>query len=157
MPSTVWESSRVLLRACPEDFFQWNRFRRKLFIVPFKKPVFGGLEYHIFRHFRAANVTYKLLFKQPGQRQLISPLWNGKSSIFLACPDIPFNDELGELSNHPYLSKIHPHLADIWVIWPKMEYHLMIWVEVWKQEVILCFESYLSQILMDFASIWVIL
>ena len=35
-----------------------------------------------------------------------------------------------------------------------MEYHLMF---VWKQEVIFCFGSYLSQNLMDFASIWVIL
>ena len=35
-----------------------------------------------------------------------------------------------------------------------MEYHLMF---VWKQEVIFCFGSYLSQKLMDFASIWVIL
>ena len=30
-------------------------------------------------------------------------------------------------------------------------------VEVWKQEVIFCFESYFRQILMDFASIWIIL
>ena len=30
-------------------------------------------------------------------------------------------------------------------------------VEVWKEEVIFCFGSYLSQKLMDFASIWVIL
>ena len=59
MPSTVWESSRVLLRACPEDFFQWNRFRRKPGIVPFKKPVFGGLIHLIFRHFKAANIAYK--------------------------------------------------------------------------------------------------
>ena len=29
--------------------------------------------------------------------------------------------------------------------------------EVWKEEVIFCFGSYLSQQLMDFASIWVIL
>ena len=54
-----------------------------------------------------------------------------------------------ELSNHPYLSKIHQHFAEIW---PKMECHLMF---VWKQEVIFCFGSYLSQKLMDFASIWV--
>ena len=33
-----------------------------------------------------------------------------------------------------------------------MEYHLMF---VWKQEVIICFGSYLSQILMDFTLIWV--
>ena len=61
-----------------------------------------------------------------GQRGSCSLVWNGKIWIFRTFWDISFNDELIELLNHPYLSKIYQHLAEIW---PKMEYELMF---VWE-------------------------
>ena len=47
-----------------------------------------------------------------------------KNINFWTCSDIPFNDKVQELSNHPYLSKIHLHLAEIWVMWHSVLGHV---------------------------------